>query len=94
MQEFSKQTQKMDMGAEMMDDAIDGMFDGEEGEADELVDQVGTRTDAFSRRMCASAMQSLTDMHSCCKLLRANHMHGPAWLNRLRFRLHALHVRR
>lgn len=40
MQEFSKQNAKMGMASEMMEDAIDDMFEGAEGDADELVDQV------------------------------------------------------
>lgn len=40
MQEFSKQNAKMDMASEMMDDAMEDMFEVDEGEADDLVNQV------------------------------------------------------
>ena len=40
LQEFQKQNAKMEMGAEMMDDTMEGMFDGGQEEADEVVDQV------------------------------------------------------
>lgn len=42
MQQFQKENSKMEMGAEMIGDAIDECFDsaGVEEEADELVDQV------------------------------------------------------
>ena len=40
MQEFSKQNAKMDMASELMDDAMEDMFEVDEGEADDLVNQV------------------------------------------------------
>lgn len=40
MQEFAKQNAKMDMASEMMDDAMEDMFEVDEGEADDLVNQV------------------------------------------------------
>jgi len=42
MQQFQKENAKMEMGAEMMDDAMDEIFDTEEteGETDELVGQI------------------------------------------------------
>lgn len=42
MQQFQKENAKMEMGAEMMDDAMDEIFDteGTEGETDELVGQI------------------------------------------------------
>jgi hypothetical protein len=42
MHEFSKQNAKMEMTAEMMDDAMEDMFEVDEGEADDLVNQVCT----------------------------------------------------
>jgi hypothetical protein len=45
MHEFSKQNAKMGMTAEMMDDAMEDMFEVDEGEADDLVNQVCTAGD-------------------------------------------------
>ena len=41
MQEFQKESAKMDMGQEMMDDTLDGVFDDDEveGETDDLMNQ-------------------------------------------------------
>jgi charged multivesicular body protein 2A len=40
LQEFTKQNEKMEMTSDIMDDAIEGVFDNQEGEADALVSQV------------------------------------------------------
>ena len=41
MQQFSKENAKMEMGQEMMDDTLDGVFDDDEveGETDDLMNQ-------------------------------------------------------
>lgn len=39
-QEFAMQNGKLDMASEAMDDAIEGMFDGDDAEADDVMAQV------------------------------------------------------
>jgi predicted extracellular nuclease len=64
-QEFAKQHAKMDMASDVMDDAIDGMFE-DEGEADDLVNQVQTSPacacDAL-RQACVRLSTKATDPH-------------------------------
>jgi hypothetical protein len=56
-QEFQKQNAKMGMANEMMDDTIDGMFEGGDDEADELVDQA-----RFALALCSSRASERASM--------------------------------
>ena len=51
MQEFQKESAKMDMGQEMMDDTLDGVFDDDEveGETDDLMNQASVLFISLSR---------------------------------------------
>lgn len=57
MQEFQKESAKMDMGQEMMDDTLDGVFDDDEveGETDDLMNQASLPLFALTTPVCSSS---------------------------------------